>query len=101
MSARLLLVEDSELEKVSGGLIIEKNCNGSVDRVIASKEEYRYIMDMGYSKNRGLTAEDVYMVKLQLSRFGFRVRSQMKLTPRKFLPEEECVTSLAELIVID
>ena len=101
MSAELLLIDDSDLEKVTGGLIIEKNYNGSVSRVIASKEEYGYILDMGYSKNRGLTASDVHMVKLQLSRFGFRIRSQIKLTPKKFLSEEERNANRAELIVID
>ena len=101
MSTELLLIEDSELEKISGGLVIEKSCDGSVSRVIASKEEYGYIMDMGYSKNRGLTAEDVRVVKFQLSRFGFRIRSHMKLTPKKFLPKTECHRSYAELVVID
>ena len=101
MPIGLLSIEDSELEKVSGGLIIEKDCNGSVSRVIASREEYGYITSIGYSKERSLTAEDVQVVKLQLSRFGFRVKSCVKLASKKFLPKSDYNRGRAELVVID
>lgn len=101
MSAELLQIEDSELEKVSGGLIIEKEYSGLVSRVIASKDEYGYIMCMGYSKDRGLTAAEVDMVKLQFSRFGLRVKSYVKLTPKRLLPEAKHNVNRVELVVID
>lgn len=101
MSAELLQIEDSKLEKVSGGLIIEKEYSGLVSRVIVSKEEYVYIMDMGYSKDRGLTAAEVDIVKLQFSRFGLRVKSYVKLTPKRLLPEAKRGVSRVELVVID
>ena len=101
MSAELLQIEDSKLEKVSGGLIIEKVYSVLVSRVIASKDEYGYIMCMGYSKDRGLTAEDVRVVKFQLSRFGLRVKSYVKLTPKRLLPEAKHNANRIELVVID
>ena len=107
MPVGLLSIEDLELEKVSGGLMIEENSDGSVSRVIASKEEYGYISALGYQRGQELTAEDVEVIRSRFDWFGFRVRSHRMLMSKKSLPEKKSLPKsnrnkgCAELIVID
>ena len=101
MPVGLLSIEDLELEKVSGGLVIEKNSDGSASRVIASKEEYGYISALGYRRGQELTAEDVEVIKSRFIKFGFRVKGYGVLISKKSLPKSNCNKGCAELIVVN
>ena len=101
MPVGLLSIEDLELEKVSGGLVIEKNRDGSVSRVIASKEEYGYISALGYRRGQELTAEDVEVIRSRFIKFGFRVKGYEVLFSKESLPKSNCNKGCAELIVVN
>ena len=100
MSLKFLPIEDSELENVAGGLIIEEDCNNSVVRVIVSGDEFRYIKVMGCFRGQRLTAEQVQLIESRFSRFGIRARRHVELVPDS-LAETKCNVSGARLIVVD
>lgn len=99
MPVKLLSVGCAELEKVAGGLRIEKDSDGCVHNVVASSEEYKYISALGYLKGQELTAEDVDQIRLRFSRFDcFRVVNCIKFSP-KSLSGMECKSNHARLVV--
>lgn len=100
MPAKLLSIKDSELEKVAGGLIVERNNDSCLYELIVSDEEYKCIKPLGYSYGQVLTAEDVSSIRSRFLRLGFLKKGQMKLA-QKFLAGTNCDGDCAKLIVVN
>ena len=95
----LLKVADSELENVTGGCLIDMNCDGSVNFVKVSREEFELLKSSKCFSFGSLRVRDLPRSKSCLRKAGFRVTVKTTVIPRRSLWCGYDASSLGCLVV--